>query len=364
MNVLPPPLSGQPSHADEGKRIEYVDLAKGFCILLVAFLHVGDLYIPEFYGQPYMRFFNAFRMPLYFFLSGLFFKPYEGFVGFLKRKTNKLIFPFFFFYLLTSVLLSNALLWAGFDVRNADLLGLRSLWAFITPGQFPNGPIWFLLCLFWVNVHFYAVYLVAHRLFTSERWQVTGIVILSVLCGLLGYGCYAAGVDLWAFTDSALSAVPFFCVGYVLRKHTAILQPNGTDKWLPLMVVAAVCITWLFQGGMGWQSNSYDYNPMVVLLGGVAGSLMVMFISKMIGHLPFVSGWGRYSIIILCTHKIYMQLLFRVLDKIGVNEALGTWPSIFFLLAITMFSYEVIIPLCIRLIPWFVAQKDLIKIKG
>ena len=31
---------------------------------------------------------SVFRMPLYFFLSGLFFKTYEGFSGFLKRKIN------------------------------------------------------------------------------------------------------------------------------------------------------------------------------------------------------------------------------------------------------------------------------------
>lgn len=300
-------------------------------------------------------------MPLYFFLSGLFFKPYEGFGGFLRRKTNKLIIPFFFFYLLTSVLLSNALHWVGYDVRNVDSLGWRSLWAFITPEQFPNGPIWFLLCLFWVNVIFYAVYLAAHRLFSSERWQVAGIVVLSLLCGAAGYACDAAGVNLWAFIDTALSCTPFFCVGYVLRKYTAILQPNRTDKWLPLMVVAAAGLTWVFRGGIHFQLNEYgSANPVVMLLGGVTGTLMVMFLSKMIGRLPFVSHWGRYSIIILCTHIMLIQLLVRVMEKVGVAAAIGPWPCILLALAIVMFSYEAIIPLCIRFIPWFVAQKEVI----
>lgn len=359
--MLPPPEIAQPKA--DSQRIAYVDLAKGFCIILVAFTHVAD-----FYHQPYALsgFFTAFRMPLYFFLSGLFFKPYESFAGFAKRKVNKLIIPFLFFYLTTSVLLSNALHIAGYDVRNTDALGLRSLWAFVTPEQFPNGPIWFLLCLFWVNMIFYAIQWVAKARFRDdERGGAVAIIILSLGCGLTGYGCSSAGVDLWAFTDTALTCTPFYCVGFILRKYTAILQANKWDRWLPLMVVAAAVITWLCRGGIHFQLNDFGgANPVVVFIGGVSGTLAVMFLAKMIGRLPFVSGWGRYSIIILCTHIMLIQLLFRIFEKAGINYVLGAWPSIFVLLAIAMLSYEAIIPLCIRMIPWFTAQRDVISVGG
>lgn len=66
------------------KRIEYIDLAKGICIMLVVLLHVfGDM------SGTVIKIMNLFRMPLYFVLSGLFFKQYEGFYSFLKKKTNK-----------------------------------------------------------------------------------------------------------------------------------------------------------------------------------------------------------------------------------------------------------------------------------
>ncbi len=55
-------------------RIEFIDLAKGVCILLVVIVHV----IPEL-DTP-LEFLACLRMPLYFCLSGLFFKDY-----FLKR---------------------------------------------------------------------------------------------------------------------------------------------------------------------------------------------------------------------------------------------------------------------------------------
>ena len=50
------------------KRIEFVDLTKGFCICLVVILHVFG----ESAGNTFNTL-NLFMMPLYFILSGLFF---------------------------------------------------------------------------------------------------------------------------------------------------------------------------------------------------------------------------------------------------------------------------------------------------
>lgn len=301
-------------------------------------------------------------MPLYFFLSGLFFKRYENFSGFALRKTNKLIIPFFFFYLLTSVLFANALHWFGYEVRNADAIGIQSLWAFITPGHFSNGPIWFLLCLFWVNILFYCIILISDHI-KNERLQIVTIISLSILCGTCGWLTCKFGIDLWAFFDTALSAVPFFCVGYILRKYTPILSANKSDRLLPLLVIVAGVATWIFRGGMNFQDNTYGANnPLIVFAGGCFGTLMIMFISKMLTRLPFISYWGRYSIIILCTHIMLVQLLFRVTSRLGLIESIGVWPSYIIVLLITMFSYQLIIPLCIKFIPWFTAQKDLIPI--
>ena len=46
-------------------RIEFIDLAKGICILLVVMIHVG---VPEYIPGLY-----AAKVPIFFLLSGLFF---------------------------------------------------------------------------------------------------------------------------------------------------------------------------------------------------------------------------------------------------------------------------------------------------
>lgn len=59
--------------ATEKKRIEYIDLMKGVCITLVVLYHVIDCTNIQFIDNALANF----RMPLYFFLSGLFFKKWH-----------------------------------------------------------------------------------------------------------------------------------------------------------------------------------------------------------------------------------------------------------------------------------------------
>ena len=64
-------------------RITWIDTAKGICILLVVLSHVSQYTQIDY---PLQADFLTFRMPLYFILSGLFFKPYEGMIGFIKER--------------------------------------------------------------------------------------------------------------------------------------------------------------------------------------------------------------------------------------------------------------------------------------
>ena len=103
------------------KRIEFIDLAKGVCILLVIMMHT-DVNV-DFPGLRGMR------MPLYFILSGLFFKDYGGFL---------------FFYL-ASYSIFYLIGWLSPDIIKSKATGISDLF---TQRQLFNGPIWFLLALF------------------------------------------------------------------------------------------------------------------------------------------------------------------------------------------------------------------------
>lgn len=92
--------------ANSKKRLEYVDLMKGICITLVVATHCG-VCIPHYLPLGFeinMALINI-RMPLYFSLSGFFFKEYMSFSDFVVRKVNKLIVPYVFFAIFPYALL-------------------------------------------------------------------------------------------------------------------------------------------------------------------------------------------------------------------------------------------------------------------
>ena len=89
------------------QRIVWIDTAKGICIILVVLYHSLIHTHADFLlrNTNVENFLSAFRMPLYFALSGIFFKTYSSFSNFVIRKINKLIVPFLFFYILGSIIL-------------------------------------------------------------------------------------------------------------------------------------------------------------------------------------------------------------------------------------------------------------------
>lgn len=65
-------------------RIEWVDIAKGFGIILVVIGHMvkGNGIVGQYIW--------AFHMPLFFFLSGMFMRPTELFISLIAKKARQL----------------------------------------------------------------------------------------------------------------------------------------------------------------------------------------------------------------------------------------------------------------------------------
>lgn len=334
-------------------RIEYIDLAKGFCITLVVFYHVELCYHFSFPGTTFLK---AFRMPLYFFLSGCFFKAYEGFWGFFKRKVNKLLIPFFFFYFLFSV---------GVPYIKFYLLGIQTrtlpvdeiFTAFLTEA-YPNLPIWFLLCLFEDGIIFYLLYLFAQKY--KDRSN-TIICVGALLIGVLGITLGMNHINLPATLDSALSSMPFFAGGYIAFRKTSILKPNQFDKYLPFLILLAFILVFVFCSYSSLLKNTFTLRAALVLYPcGLLGTYGVVMLAKLLKKLPLFSYWGRYSIMILVSHSEVLRLFKLLLSRTGLDI-----PDIYLFainLTLTMLSYLIIIPFMRKFMPHVTAQKDLIPI--
>ena len=328
-------------------RIEYIDLAKGICITLVVCFHLTLFYDTSL---PCDNFFKAFRMPLYFFLSGCFFKAYEGFGGFVKRKINKLLIPFAFFFLVCSFIIPNILAHYGVNIR---YLPMSEMFSALLDEYYPSGQIWFLLCLFEINVFFYVIYLFSGIF--EKRTLV--LVMISLLFGLCGIILSLKGIDIPANLDTALSALPFFAVGYVIFRHTDMLKPNRFDRYLPLMIIGAFALVYLVSPNVSFLENQfYGHSWLTAYPFGTLGVLGVIWLSKLLKRLPILTYYGRYSIIILVTHDTVFHFIAAVLNRFE----LSLMAELSLNLLLTMASYLVIIPFMRKYMPHVTAQKDVL----
>ncbi len=336
----------------EKPRYAFVDLAKGLCIMLVVWHHVASTWGLDTY--PLKLPLSTFRMPLYFFLSGLFFKSYAGFFDFCLRKVNKLLIPFVFFFITTSCILAFIL--AHFHLRPNPGCGV---WiSFFWQEQFPNFPIWFLLGLFWTNLIFYGIYLVAKRL--PPKFSNGGLVALSLGIGALGFCLGRCNINLPMFIDTAMTAIPYFCAGHFAFRYTGLLKPNKLDKLnIPFALLGFGLVFLLSNSTVSYVENKFQLPFWNTYACGLSGALAILLLSKAIGKIPLVSYFGRYSIMILVTHGWVQWAIIKILREFHVHWTKGF--SLAFVFVVTMLLYLGIIPFMRRFMPHVTAQKDVIR---
>lgn len=331
-------------------RITYIDLAKGFCIVLVVIYHLAGFY---HITLPYSDFWVSFRMPLYFFLSGCFFKEYNGLLDFIKRKTNKLLVPFVFFYTFSSVLIGTYIL------KCSNSVSLTNFFNALIDDNYPFGAIWFLLCLFEINIIFYLLFLT----FKKSRISNSLIIISTFLTGFVGICLGCIHVDIPFNLDSALSSLPFFACGYFAFRKTKMFKENKYDKYLPILIFVSFLIDFLLCSNYSLRKNTFPgIAAFTIYPCGLLGTYGVIMLAKLIKKIPYVSYCGRYSIIILVTHNLLYNVLNRCFMRIPFLAGLDSHSLLIINFFILMASYTLIIPFMKKYFPHVTAQKDLISI--
>ena len=323
-------------------RIEYIDLAKGICIFLVVLDHIAGNGYFDGGNYPMNDIFEQTRMPLYFILSGLFFKDYAGGIReFLLRKANRILIPYLFFMALYRVSAKAVWLLTG--------IGIGDVWA----------PLWFLLCLFWMNIVFATLYYIVKRLIPDgiKSEIILGLIVLGI--GIAGY---LAG-DLPLNIGTALTSLPFLWMGYFLNRRLHFLQ-LGITRWWSLLtaIVLLAMLHFTYAGDNFFYLNIYNAPLFLIYLSGLLGTLGVLLLSRGIRWLPVISYIGRYSIIVLCTHMAVVKAVIAALCllPIGWDDA-DIVPSLI-VLALTIVGCMFCCWFLSKYLPWFTAQKDLIKV--
>lgn len=327
-------------------RIEFIDLAKGICILLVVMGHLVPLF------NENLTFVFCFRMPLYFCLSGLFYKDYGGLKNLTIKKANKIFIPFIAWYVI-----SYGIYYIGRIFTQSQIGPQYHFLDILATNDIFNLPIWFLLCLFWSSI----LFTIIKKLSKNEFQRAIGVLAVAAL----GWGMSIIGIFNFLYIGSALSCLPFFYLGYMLKKSDILYPSTNVRKSVLIMIscligASILAFTAAEPPRLLYYKNGVSYGNFIQIYTCAAMFVIgILLLCKFVGHIPFVSWLGRYSIIVLVTHIPLSAITGTI-----INKAIGAYISDDFKYILNCTTViacmSFIIPLCIKYLPYITAQKDLI----
>jgi uncharacterized membrane protein YcfT len=286
-------------------RIDWVDYAKGFCIIFVVMMH-STLGLEAAVGQngwmhPVVAFALPFRMPDFFMISGLFLANVidRDWRTYLDRK----VVHFAYFYLLWMTIqfaVKAPAMAADGGYGEVARLYLLSLID-------PFGTLWFIYML----PVFFVVIKLTRRVPASVIWLFGAALEISHL---------NTG---WMVPDEFAARFVYCYTGYIAARYVFALTARAQDK--PLLGVAGLLAWGLVNGTLVYFH--YEQMPFISLALGLVGACAVVTVSALMTlHDVFrpLRYCGRNSIVIYLAFFLPMAATRALLVKTGVIADVGT----------------------------------------
>ena len=337
--------------SNDKPRIHYIDFMKGLCILFIVVSHTNDQLFAVV-GRNLNFTLESFRIPMYYFISGIFFKLYSGLGDFVRRKINNIIVPLVFFFLA-----GYFFHWLGQYLPPAQHFYGDFEWNMIFDPLCKriwecNVPLWFLLSLFEVNVLYYVL-----QRYISNHWWVA---FVALILSFIGWICATHHYSLPLVIDTAFVGMPFFILGSEVKRR-GLLSPNRYDRWGWLALLSIICIIYPFAQDINILQQRLP-NYFYLYLVPTVSILALFWCCKCLPYVPVINYIGRYSIVVLCTHYPLIRPIHRAIKtlmlKAGVEmNLLYSAITVVLVIAIEL----VLIKLLTRYLPHFTAQKELFK---
>lgn len=322
-------------------RIEYIDLMKGICITLVVLIHCKI----SFENQHIVNMLEHLRMPLYFFLSGLFFKEYGGFIDFTIRKIDKLLIPCLFFSLIF-IIPDLTLL----HPEEANRIFTGSYWKELI--LYPrNGYLWFLRALFFANIFYYLFHISTNKLKFHIRFPLILLISYSIFLWVNNIQFGGNHILCWLRTVSIFTAIyilPLFLLAHEFKSRNFLAKEFYAKQTILIFIICLLLWIICSNGRVSLHNTLIDNNLILFYIGALGGIGCIWCIAKWINYLPLISYLGRYSLIILGTHIVFVKYG----QQIGANPWL--------IAIITLLCMPAFIWFFKKYFPYFTAQKDFI----
>lgn len=285
-------------------RTHYIDVLKGIGILFVLFGHMNN--------QIWTGYLYSFHMAIFFFISGLLInlEKYSTFKLFFFSRIKQLYIPYVIFYLLIYVY------WLAVErpLRSVDVPPFDAFVGLFWGSDnmywiFPAGVLWFVICLFSLEV-----------LFVGVIKFVKGIYLqLAVLVGLTVLGIVMARQDWYVLPfslNNALLSIPFLAVGYIMRNilfsskynHETIKKASQFLLY-PFLIISVILFPEICEIGKETDISYLKFPREYEFYSVPFISIFLwLFISILIGHSRFIEYLGRNTLPLLAIHPQIARL--------------------------------------------------------
>lgn len=285
------------------QRIDYIDWLKGLSIICVVWFHAPH---PDFIDF-------SFRMPLFFLLSGIFFKTVP-FRTYLYRKTHQLLIPFTFFYLIYFCYMwleytyspthdgvfNPGLILNIFDTTSGPHETLRV-----------NPPLWFILALINLQLLTYALVFLLKR-----KWLILTVALIITAVGILK----VESMPSHFMFGRSLRYLGYYVLGHLYGKQIlGIIEKGVKSRWYLggfSVAVMAGTFYWATTPEVpGHEIYQYVFNIALIM------TLILLF--RYVCRVPalrFFHFFGRNSYAVLGLHYIIIQILYIIIFVYGLHE--------------------------------------------
>ena len=287
------------SAGNAAARVDWVDYAKGICIVMVVMMHsvLGVEKAAEQTGFMHyvVMFAKPFRMPDFFLISGLFLSVVidRDWRTYLDRK----VMHFAYFYVLWVTIQFGFKAPAFAATQGWAHVGFEYLESFIEP----FGTLWFiyLLPIFFVvtkltrNIHPLVIWLIAAAL------EMTHV---------------ATG---WTVIDEFCARFVYFFTGYILADYVFALSDRARAR--PALALGGLALWALINSGLV-TSGASEW-PIVSLALGLAGACAIIVIGTLLARahrLNFLRYCGEHSIVIYLAFFLPMAATRTILLRAGI----------------------------------------------
>jgi uncharacterized membrane protein YcfT len=303
--MTPNGTSGMTERAVAGGRVDWVDYAKGICIVMVVMMH-SVLGVEAASGQTgfmhvLVAFAKPFRMPDFFLISGLFLPLVIGrdWRIYLDRK----VVHFAYFYVL----------WVTIQFGfKAPAFAAESSWshvAFLYLESFiePFGTLWFIYLL--------PVFFVVTKL----TRKFPGLAIWAAAAAL-EMAHVATG---WTVIDEFCARFVYFYSGYLFADYVFALADRARAR--PALALVGLALWAIVNGGL--VALGYGEWPIVSLMLGLAGACAIVTIGTLLARmqwLNFLRFCGEHSIVIYLAFFLPMASTRTLLLRTSLIHDIGT----------------------------------------